>query len=80
MTGRVMSFFTLGTMGTTPIGGLISGLVIDAVDPRAAIGLGAVSLFASGAVVAVLLRRERTGTAGAEPEATAAREPAAETV
>jgi MFS family permease len=75
MAGRVMSFFTLGTMGTTPIGGLISGLVIDAVDPRAAIGLGAASLFVSGAAVALLLRREST-----TPEAPAAREASPEVV
>jgi MFS family permease len=55
--GRVMSFYTLGIMGTTPIGGLISGLVIDAFDPRAAIGLGAASLFVCGVIMALLLLR-----------------------
>lgn len=58
--GRVMSFFTLGIMGTTPVGGLISGLVIDVFDPRAALGLGAASLFVCGATMALLLWRGST--------------------
>ena len=57
--GRVMSLFMLGTMGTTPLGGLIVGLVIDAADPRAALGLGAASLFACAGVIAWLARRHR---------------------
>ncbi|HVC30666.1 MAG TPA: MFS transporter, partial [Steroidobacteraceae bacterium] len=56
--GRVMSFFTLGIMGTTPIGGLVSGLIIDAFDPRAAIGLGAASLFACAIIMLPLIRRD----------------------
>jgi MFS family permease len=56
--GRVMSFYMLGIMGTTPIGGLIAGWVIDAYDPRAAIGLGAASLFICGAAVLVRARPE----------------------
>lgn len=49
--GRMMSLFMLGTMGTTPVGGLISGWLIDAVSPRAAIGAGAIALFVCGAAV-----------------------------
>jgi MFS family permease len=41
--GRLMSLYVLGTMGTTPLGALIVGAVIDHVSPRAAIGLGAAS-------------------------------------
>lgn len=55
--GRVMSLYTLGVMGTTPVGGLISGYVSDTFDPRAAIGLGAASLFACSLFTAVQLRR-----------------------
>ncbi|MHB8576112.1 MAG: MFS transporter [Dehalococcoidia bacterium] len=55
--GRVMSFFTLGLMGTTPLGGLIVGWVIDAYDPRAALALGAASLFICGGAMFVLARR-----------------------
>lgn len=59
LSGRVMSFYSLGLMGTTPIGGLLMGAVVDAYDPRAAIGLGAASLFACGIVTALLTRRGR---------------------
>ena len=51
MVGRMMSLFTLGSMGTTPLGGLIVGAVIDLASPRAAVGLGA----ASALVVGLLL-------------------------
>lgn len=69
--GRVMSFFTLGVMGTTPIGGLISGLVIDAFDPRAALGLGAASLFIAGAITMVLVRGDAAAARAALAAASA---------
>ena len=48
MTGRMMSLYTLGTMGTTPLGGLLVGWVMDTASPRAAVGLGAGSALAVG--------------------------------
>jgi MFS family permease len=48
MIGRMVSLYTLGSMGTTPIGGLIIGLVIDRYSPRAAVGLGAASAILVG--------------------------------
>jgi MFS family permease len=51
MAGRMMSLFTLGTIGMTPVGALIVGWVIDNISPRAAVGLGA----ASGVVAGVVL-------------------------
>jgi MFS family permease len=51
MGGRIMSLYTLGAMGTTPVGALIVGLVIDHVSPRAALGLGASSAMLAGAVL-----------------------------
>ena len=51
LVGRVMSFYMLGIMGTTPIGGLIVGWVIDAVDPRAALALGGASAIVCAAVI-----------------------------
>jgi MFS family permease len=48
MAGRMMALYTLGTMGTTPLGGLIVGWVADAASPRAAVGLGAGSAMAIG--------------------------------
>lgn len=51
MVGRMMSLFTLGSMGTTPLEGLIVGLVTDLVSPRAAVGLGAASAILVGLVL-----------------------------
>jgi MFS family permease len=48
MVGRMMSLFTLGSMGTTPLGGLIVGYVIDHASPRAAVGLGGASAILVG--------------------------------
>jgi MFS family permease len=62
MGGRMMSLYTLGSMGTTPIGALLVGLVIDRVSPRAAIALGATSAILVGAVLlltATLASRRR---------------------
>ena len=53
MGGRMMSLYTLGSMGTTPLGALIVGAVTDRYSPRAAIGLGAASALVAG--VALLL-------------------------
>jgi MFS family permease len=57
MMGRVSSLLTLGLMGTTPIGGLIIGWLIDAWSPRAAMGLGAIASFLAGAIVWISYRR-----------------------
>jgi MFS family permease len=48
MTGRMMSLYTLGTMGTTPLGALLGGWVTDLASPRAAVGLGAGSAILVG--------------------------------
>jgi hypothetical protein len=53
MSGRMMSLYVLGGMGTTPLGALIAGLVIDNVSPRAAIGLGAASAIVIGLALLV---------------------------
>jgi MFS family permease len=56
MGGRMMSLYTLGSMGTTPLGALIVGAVIDHVSPRAAIGLGATTALAAGALLLLIGR------------------------
>lgn len=56
MIGRVMSLYTMGIFGTTPIGGLLCGWVASATSPRWAIALGAASLFVSAAAIAVVDR------------------------
>ena len=67
MVGRMMSLYTLGSMGTTPLGGLIVGLVIDHASPRAAVGLGAASALLVGLAMIVRWRlgdRETSVQAG----------------
>lgn len=61
MVGRMMSLYTLGSMGTTPLGGLIVGLVSDLASPRAAVGLGAVSAILVGLALVVRWQLERRG-------------------
>jgi MFS family permease len=58
MVGRMMSLYTLGSMGTTPLGGLIVGFVADHGSPRAAVGLGAASALLVGLVVALRSRMQ----------------------
>jgi MFS family permease len=58
--GRVMSLFTIAWMGTTPVGGLIAGALVDAFSARAALGLGAAMTFLAGAA-ALLASRSRAG-------------------
>jgi MFS family permease len=59
MVGRMMSLYTLGSMGTTPLGGLLVGLVSDYASPRAAVGLGAASAILVGLALAVRWQLER---------------------
>ena len=61
MAGRMMSLYTLGTMGTTPLGGLVIGWVIDHASPRAAVRLGASSALLVG--LALLVRSRLPGRA-----------------
>ncbi len=58
--GRIMSLFTLGTMGTTPVGGLITGWLTDAVSPRASLALGGLApvLCAGWILLRTVRRRE----------------------
>jgi MFS family permease len=55
--GRVMSLFTIAWMGTTPIGGLIAGAVIDQWSARVALGVGATAALLSGLVALAVSRR-----------------------
>jgi MFS-type transporter involved in bile tolerance (Atg22 family) len=51
MVGRMMSLYTLGSMGTTPLGALLVGLASDYASPRVAVGLGAASALAVGVML-----------------------------
>jgi MFS family permease len=55
--GRVMSLFTIAWMGTTPIGGLIAGAIIDQWSARVALGVGATAALLSGLAVLAVSRR-----------------------
>ncbi|MGI8609287.1 MAG: MFS transporter [Candidatus Dormibacteria bacterium] len=50
MRGRVMALYSMAFMGSTPIGGPIVGFIGQAVEPRAALGLGGLA-----ALVAAIL-------------------------
>src|SRR4051794_15675643 len=63
--GRVMSLFTIAWMGTTPVGGLIAGALVDAFSARVALGLGAVMTFLAGLVALTL---SRPGLVRPQPE------------
>jgi MFS family permease len=51
MLGRVSSLLMLGTVGTTPIGSMIVGFLIDAWSPRAGMALGALACVLGGALL-----------------------------
>ena len=48
--GRVMALWSTALVGSAPIGAPIVGAVSEALDPRAAIALGALACVAAGAV------------------------------
>ena len=49
--GRIMSLYMLGTMGTTPIGGLITGWITDQWSPRASLAVAGFTPLVCAAVV-----------------------------
>lgn len=62
MMGRVSSLLVLGSVGTTPIGSVIVGWLIDAWSARAAMALGAGACLVGGLML-LLSRRPRNGHA-----------------
>jgi MFS family permease len=67
MRGRLMSLYTLGSMGTTPLGALIVGAAIDRWSARAAIGLGASSAVLAGLALTLIAARSRSGNGNDNP-------------
>ena len=55
--GRVMSLFAIAWWGTTPIGSIFMGVVVQEVSPRAALVLGAAAALLAGTAVLWLQRR-----------------------
>jgi MFS family permease len=73
MSGRILALFSVGFVGTRPIGGIVTGWVMDLSGPRLAFGMGAV--VTASMVLALLLRRtpwprrtEGTGIESHKPE------------
>jgi predicted MFS family arabinose efflux permease len=56
--GRVMSMFSIAWMGTTPIGGLIVGALIDTISARAALAFGAIAALLCGAYALLVTARK----------------------
>jgi MFS family permease len=54
ISGRIMTLYVLGGMGTTPVGALIAGFIIDHISPRVAIGVGATSAMLVGLVLLLM--------------------------
>ncbi len=61
MRGRVMAFWAVAFLGTTPIGGPIAGWVAQTFGARWGLVLGAVACFAAAGVGAYALLRRRAG-------------------
>ena len=59
MRGRVMALYGLVFLGSTPLGGLLSGWMADRFGPRSIMLLAGVSSLAAAGVAAVLLRHRR---------------------
>jgi MFS family permease len=66
MRGRVMSFYILVFLGTTPLGAPLIGLLSEHAGPRSGLVVGGSLCAASAVVVALLLRRQMTRSAAAE--------------
>ncbi len=64
MQGRVAALYTLAIQGTSPVGALLAGLLID-VSPRAAMGMGAVGALVSGVMLLVVTSGRRNPAAPA---------------
>jgi MFS family permease len=57
MRGRVMALYSIVFLGSTPIGGPLSGWLAEAVDPRAALVLAGVAAIAGGLLARVAYER-----------------------
>jgi MFS family permease len=69
MRGRVMALYSVVFLGSTPIGGPLTGWLAQAYDPRVALLLAAIAGLSAAWAARVSLRRlrERASPAGARP-------------
>jgi MFS family permease len=56
MTGRIMALYTVGFVGSKPMGGLLGGCFASAWGPRSAFAIGAAAIGIAGVVLARTLR------------------------
>ncbi len=67
MRGRVMSLYSVVFLGSTPIGGPLSGWLAQAYDPRLALGLAAAAGLAAAWLARISLIRRRAEPRGPRP-------------
>ena len=67
MRGRVMALWAMVFLGSTPIGGPLTGFVAAHAGVRAAVLMGAVATLLTAVGAVLVLRRIRAGQAGLEP-------------
>jgi MFS family permease len=60
MRGRVMSLYAIVFLGSTPIGGPLTGWLAEAVGPRSGLVLGGLAAFAAAALATVAFARAGT--------------------
>jgi MFS family permease len=65
MRGRVMSFYILVFLGTTPLGAPLIGLLAEHAGPRSGLVVGGLLCAACAAVIGLLLRRQSRRSAAA---------------
>jgi MFS family permease len=67
MRGRVMALYSIVFLGSTPIGGPLSGWLSEAVDPRAALVMAGIAAIAGGLLARVAFDRVARIPADAVP-------------
>ena len=67
MRGRVMALYSILFLGSTPLGGPLSGWLAQQFDTRVAIWMGAIAAIASGLVAVAALRRREPVLEGRLP-------------
>ena len=68
MRGRVMALYSIVFLGSTPIGGPLSGWLSEAVDPRAALVMAGVAAIVGGLLARIAFDRVAQIPADATPE------------
>ncbi len=73
MRGRVMALYSVVFLGSTPIGGPLSGWLAQVANPRVGLLMGAIAALVAAAGGLVVLRRRARLSDGAGPEAGSSR-------